>query len=397
MDQIISDRKYELTRNDKIVPMVLMAIGVIAIVMGFMTDQTRTWAVLLQNDFYFTAMSLAAVFFIAFNYAAQAGWAVGIKRVSEAIAGFLKFGMAGLILIFIFGHHDLYHWTHPELYDKASPEYDHILAGKSGFLNMPFYIIRLVAYAIIWVGFAMAFRRHSLQEDADANLSHYKKSVTLGAVFLVLFAVTSSTSAWDILMSIDSHWFSTLFGWYTFAGLFVSGLASICLFTLYLKGRGYLSHVNENHLHDVGKFMFAFSIFWTYLWFSQFMLIWYANLPEEVVYFHTRWIHYRTMWIGNFMINFIAPFLVLMTRDAKRQRTILWVGGIIIFFGHWIDVYLMVMPGTVGSAWHLGFIEFGTMAGFLGLFIWSTLSELSKAATVPQHHPMLQESLHHHI
>ncbi|MCX6273983.1 MAG: quinol:cytochrome C oxidoreductase [Bacteroidetes bacterium] len=397
MEQLISNRKYELTRNNKIIPIVMMAIGVIAVVMGFMTDKTRAWAVLLHNDFYFTAMALASAFFIAFNYAAQAGWAVGIKRIPEAITGFLKFGMVGLILIFIFGHHDLYHWTHPELYDKASPEYDRILAGKSGFLNVPFYITRLVAYAIIWIGFSMAFRKHSLLEDTDGNIVHYKKCVTLGAVFLVFFAVTSSTSAWDILMSIDSHWFSTLFGWYTFAGLFVSGMAMITMFTLYLKGRGYMDHINENHLHDVGKFMFAFSIFWTYLWFSQFMLIWYANLPEEVVYFHTRWLHYRTMWIGNFFVNFIAPFLILMTRDAKRQRIILWVGGCIIFLGHWIDVYLMVMPGTVGTEWHLGFIEFGTMIGFLGLFIWSTLNELSKAAIVPQHHPMMQESLHHHI
>ncbi len=397
MEHTISDRKYELTKNNKIISLVMMAIGVVAVIVGFMTDSTRAWAVLLQNDFYFTAIALCGTFFIAFNYAAQAGWAVAIKRVPEAITGFLKYGMAGLILIFIFGHHDLYHWTHPELYDKASPEYDHILAGKSGFLNMPFYIIRIVAYAIIWIGFSMAFRKHSMMEDTDGNVEHYKKCVTLGAVFLVLFAVTSSTSAWDILMSIDSHWFSTLFGWYTFAGLFVSGLAMIAMFVLYLKGRGYMDHVNENHLHDLGKFMFAFSIFWTYLWFSQFMLIWYANLPEEVVYFQTRWLHYRTMWIGNFFINFIAPFLVLMTRDAKRQRAILLTGGTIILFGHWIDVYLMVMPGTVGTGWHLGFIEFGTMIGFLGLFIWSTLSELAKAAVVPQNHPMLQESLHHHI
>ncbi|MEO8086142.1 MAG: quinol:cytochrome C oxidoreductase [Bacteroidota bacterium] len=379
------------------IPLVMMAIGVLAVVMGFMTDKTRAWAVLLHNDFYFTAIALCGTFFIAFNYAAQAGWAVAIKRVPEAMTGFLKYGMAGLILIFIFGHHELYHWTHPELYDKASPEYDHILAGKSGFLNIPFYLTRIVAYAIIWIGFSMAFRKHSLLEDADGNVSHYKKCVTLGAVFLVFFAVTSSTAAWDVLMSIDSHWFSTLFGWYFFAGLFVSGLATIAMFVLYLKRRGFMDHVNENHIHDLGKFMFAFSIFWTYLWFSQFMLIWYANLPEEVVYFQTRWLYYRTMWIGNFFVNFIAPFLVLMTRDAKRQRAILVVGGIIILFGHWIDVFLMVMPGTVGTEWHLGFIEFGTMIGFAGAFIWSTLSELTKAAVVPQHHPMLQESLHHHI
>lgn len=377
--------------------MIMIAVGVVAIVMGFMTDKTRTWAALLQNDFYFTAMALAGTFFVAFQYVAQAGWAVGIKRIPEAMGGFLKFGMAGMIVIFLLGHHDLYHWTHAELYDKASPEYDHILAGKQGFLNIPFFLIRLVAYAAIWIGFTMMLRKHSLLEDKEGGLEHYKRSITLSAIFIVLFAVTSSTSAWDFLMSIDAHWFSTLFGWYTFAGLFVSGLAMMAMFILYLRGRGYMNHITENHLHDVGKFMFAFSVFWTYLWFSQFMLIWYANLPEEVVYYQLRWEQFRTLWVANLLINFCAPFLILMTRDAKRQTAILWVGGAVIILGHWLDVFMMVTPGIMGKDWHLGFVELGTMVGFLGLFIWSTLSELSKATLVPKNHPMLQESLHHHI
>ncbi|MBL0104213.1 MAG: quinol:cytochrome C oxidoreductase [Bacteroidetes bacterium] len=391
------DRKYELTRNNKMIPLVMIAIGVIAIVMGFMTDKTRTWAVLLQNNFYFTAMALAGTFFVAFNYAAQAGWAVGIKRVPEAMGGFLKYGMVAMILIFLLGKGDLYHWTHHDLYDKASPEYDAIMAGKAGFLNIPFFLIRLVLYGAIWVGFTHMLRKHSLQEDIDGDIVHYKRNVGLSATFLVLFAVTSSTSAWDLLMSIDAHWFSTMFGWYTFAGLFVSGLAMMCLIILYLRKRGYMNHISENHLHDVGKFMFAFSVFWTYLWFSQFMLIWYANLPEEVVYYQTRWRLFRTLWVANLLTNFCAPFLVLMTRDAKRKTTILWVAGIIILCGHWLDVYVMVMPGVVGADWHIGFIEIGVAVGYLGAFILSTLSELSKAAIVPKNHPMLQESLHHHI
>jgi hypothetical protein len=391
------DRKYELTRNNKMITMVMIAIGIAAIVVGFMTDKTRAWAVLLQNNFYFTAISLCGTFFMAFNYAAHAGWSVSIKRVPEAMGGFLKFGMLFMLLIFVFGHHEIYHWTHPELYDPKSPEYDHILAGKSGYLNIPFFIIRLIAYGIIWVGFTYLLRRHSLQEDQDGGVTHYKKSVTLSAVFLVFFAVTSSTSAWDFLMSLDAHWFSTLFGWYTFIGLFVSGMAMMCLIILYLRRKGYMGHVTENHLHDVGKFMFAFSIFWTYLWFSQFMLIWYANLPEEVVYFQVRWMYFRTLWAMNLIVNFCMPFLVLMTRDAKRQTQILWVAGIIILCGHWLDVFVMVMPGTVGADWHIGFIEIGTAIGYLGLFLFVTLTELSKAALVPKNHPMLAESLHHHI
>jgi hypothetical protein len=357
--------------------------------------------VLLQNDFYFTAMALGGTFFVAFNYAAQSGWTVGIKRIPEAMGGFLKYGMAALILIFFFGHHDLYHWTHhtfAELSDPKNEAFDPILAGKTGYLNIPFFVGRIVLYAVLWIAFTMVLRRHSLQEDIDADINHYKRSVVLSAIFLVIFAVSSSTAAWDVIMSLDAHWFSTLFGWYIFAGLFVSSLAMIAMFMLYLDRKGYMGHLNDSHFHDIGKFMFAFSIFWTYLWFAQFMLIWYANLPEEVVYYQTRWRLFRWLWIGNFFINFIAPFLILMTRDAKRMKRILFVGAVIILTGHWIDMFVMVMPGTVGKNWHLtGFIEIGTAIGFLGAFILSTLTELSKAAIVPKNHPMLPESLHHHI
>jgi len=391
------DTKYTLTRNNKIIPMILMAIGVIAIVVGFSSDPTRAWAALLHNNFYFMGLALAATFFVAVQYVAQAGWAIGFIRVPEAMGGYLKFAMPIMVLIFIFGHHDLYHWTHAELYDPNSPEYDPILAGKSGFLNVPFYIVRIVAYAAIWIGFTYMLRKNSTQEDLNGGLDYYKKNIKLGATFLVLFAVTSSTSAWDFLMSIDAHWFSTLFGWYIFIGMFVTSLSMMCLFILYLKLKGYMQHVNENHLQDVGKFMFAFSIFWTYLWFSQFMLIWYANLPEEVVYYKVRWELFKPLWAANLLINFCLPILILMTRDAKRKTRILWVAGIIILGGHWLDIYLMVTPGTVGAHWHIGFTEIGTMCFFLGLFIWSTLSELSKAALVPKNHPMLPESLHHQI
>jgi hypothetical protein len=382
------DRKYELTRNNKMIPLVMMAIGLVAIVMGFLSDPTRTWATLLHNNFYFTAIALCGTFFVAVQYIAQAGWAVGIKRIPEAMGGFLKYGMLGMILIFIFGHHDLYHWTHHELYDPASPSYDQILAGKQGFLNIPFYLIRMVAYAAIWVGFTYVLRKHSIREDEEGGLLSYRKSVTLGAVFIVLFAITSSTSAWDFIMSIDSHWYSTLFGWYTFAGLFVSGLSMMCLLILFLRSKGYMDHV---------KFMFAFSVFWTYLWFSQFMLIWYANIPEEVVYYQVRWEYFKKLWVANLIINFCAPLLILMTRDSKRQTSILWVAGIIILAGHWLDVYLMVTPGVLGKDWHIGFIELGTLVGYLGLFIRVTLGELTKAYLVPRNHPMLQESMHHHI
>ena len=156
-----------------------------------------------------------------------------------------------------------------------------------------------------------------------------------------------------------------------------------------------MDHVSEHHLHNVGLFMFAFSVFWTYLWFSQFMLIWYANLPEEVAYFVVRQDHYRGIWIGNFFINFFTPFLLLMTRDAKRKPGLLLAVACVLFLGHWIDVFQMVTPGVAGEHGHLGLVEFGTMLGFLGLFRYVVLNQLSKAPIVAKGDPLLEESLQH--
>jgi amino acid permease len=213
----------------------------------------------------------------------------------------------------------------------------------------------------------------------------------------VAFAVTSSTAAWDFIMSIDTHWFSTLFGWYTFAGMFISAIAVMNFILAYNVKKGNMPFITEHHLHDAGKFMFAFSIFWTYLWFAQFMLIWYANIPEEVTYFMVRFDHYRELFIANFLINFIAPFLVLMTRDAKRKLNLLMIISVVIFIGHWIDVFLMVTPGVVKEHWHIGWMEIGTTIGFLGMFMYVVQNALSKAPLLREKHPYLQESLHHNI
>ena len=206
-------------------------------------------------------------------------------------------------------------------------------------------------------------------------------------------------------MSIETHWFSTLFGWYTFAGLFVTSMAILAFTVGFLKSKGYLPEVTESHVQDIGKFMFAFSIFWTYLWFAQFMLIWYANIPEEVTYFMLRQDHYRGIWIGAFLINFICPFIVLMTRDAKRKLNLLMVMSVFIFVGHWMDTYIMVIPGSMallGQDGHpligtIGLMEIGTTIGFLGLFMYMVQHYLSKAPLVIKNHPMMEESLYHTI
>jgi hypothetical protein len=203
--------------------------------------------------------------------------------------------------------------------------------------------------------------------------------------------------AWDWIMSIDPHWFSTLFGWYTFAGLFVSAVTVITMIAIYLKMNGYMPELNQNHLHDLGKFMFAFSIFWTYLWFSQYMLIWYANIPEEVTYYMVRFREYKAPMLTFLALNFLAPLLVLMSRDSKRNMYFAMVAGILILFGHYLDHFVMIMPGSVGVEWSFGLIDLGLVALYAGLFIQVVFRSLAKAPLIPAHHPMLTESKLHHI
>ena len=349
------------------------------------------------NNIFFTGIALIGVFFVAFNYIAWAGWSALIKRIPEAFGYFLPVGGALTLIIFLLFHHQLFHWTHEHV--------DEIIEGKRGFLNIPFFLVRMIAYFVLWILVWVVLRRNSLNEDISpaGDLKNYNNSVVWSGFFLVVFGITSSTSAWDWVMSIDAHFYSTMFGWYVFASWFVSGLAMITLFVVYLREKGLLPQVTQSHLHDLGKYMFAFSIFWTYIWFAQFLLIYYANIPEESIYFIERLKRdaYSPFFFFNLFINFIFPFLVLMTRESKRQGIILKVVCVAILLGHWLDFYLMMTPPLLGK--YGGFdsmfflVELGLTMIYSGVFVFLVFFGLSKASLVAKNHPMLQESLHHHI
>ncbi len=354
---------------------------------------TRLYANIWLNNVFFTGIALIGVFFVAVQYASQAGWSAGIIRVPLAFGYFLPItGVIMLVMFFVAGH-QLFHWTHEEV--------DEIIAGKKGFLNTPFYVIRMVVYFVGWFALFLVLRKRSLQEDLEGGVRFFDRNMFTSAYFLIFFAVTSVIAAWDWVMSIDTHWFSTMFGWYMFASWWVTGLAVITLTVINLKEAGYLAHVNSNHLHDLGKFMFAFSIFWTYVWFAQFLLIYYANIPEETVYFLARLEGYggiyRPVFFLNIFINFVFPFLALMTRDSKRHMIFLKLIAIGIIVGHWFDFYQMIMPGTVGEHGGFGLVEFGTVAVYAGAFVVVIGTFLAKAPLVARNHPMLEESLHHNI
>ena len=382
--------------------LIAIVIGVLSIAFGFLTDHAeRTYANLLLMAYYFTCVCAAGLFFVALQYVAQAGWATGLLRVPQAMSRVLP--IASLILFVVCAAglltHNLYHhWNGDGLTDPASPNYDKLIAGKAVYLNVPFFLARLAIFLGAYSFFAVLFARYAKREAAEGGLVFYDKSIKWSAVFLIIFGFTTPIWAFDTIMSLEAHWFSTMFGWYNFAALWVSGLCVIALIIILLKKGGYMSWINENHLHDLGKFIFAFSIFWTYIWFSQFLLIYYANMPEETVYFYKRWEPEYLPWFWvNIVINFVAPILILMARGSKRHTNTLMFVCIMLLCGHWLDYYMMIMPGTVESHRGFGIIEIGIAIGFTGLFSFLTLNQLSKRSMVPNNHPFLEESLHHQI
>jgi hypothetical protein len=361
----------------------------------------RVIANLWLNSVLFTGIAGVGMFFVAIQYLSWAGWSSIIKRIPEAFPAFLPFSLVLLLGLFLLFKHDLFHWTHESLYDKASPDYDPIIAGKRGFLNQPFYLIRMVFSIGAWYVLWRMLRNASIREDEIGGTEHWYRMKNISRVFILVFAVTSSTSAWDWVMSIDTHWFSTMFGWYLFASWHVTTLAVIALVVMYLQDQGYLRWVNESHLHDLGKYIFAFSIFWTYVWFAQFLLIYYANLPEEIIYFKERFTGYGGIYKAPFFINFflcfVFPFLSLMTRDAKRTPVFMKVACWGVVVGHWFDFYQMIMPGAVGANGGFGLIEFGTILLFASAFAYVVNTQLAKVSLVAKNHPMLEEAVQHDI
>ncbi|MBS1507785.1 MAG: quinol:cytochrome C oxidoreductase [Bacteroidetes bacterium] len=364
----------------------------------------RIFTSLWQNNIFFTGIGIIGLFFIAVQYAAQAGWSAPIKRIPLAIGHWIPIaGVLTIVLWFVIKG-DVFHWTHSYLY---AADGDKALKGKSGFFFWPlaagsfplFFIVRMVVFFGLWYLFFTWIKKEMLAEDIDGGVQHWFTARKFSAIFLVIFAVSSSVSAWDWVMSIDTHWFSTMFGWYVFASWWVTGLAVITLIVVNLKDAGYLKEFNANHLHDLGKFVFAFSIFWTYIWFSQFLLIYYANIPEETVYFISRLKNSPYSWIfyANLILNFVLPFLLLMTRDAKRHLSMLKVVCPIIVIGHWFDFYNMITPGVMKHDGGVGFLEIGLALIFAAVFLYVVLNALSKIQLVAKNHPFMEESLHHHI
>ena len=402
--------RFEIPARLRNTSLALMGIGVLTLITGIVcllmgqhttdVDKARFWAVLLHDSVYFTLITTVSIFIQAAVSLAQGSWIVAYRRVPEAIgANVWLFGTIATVIMFliVFTVRDA-HGVNP-IYQWVTPGNDKILLGKKAFLNPGMFVGFTLVTLGLWAFFGRKFRALSIaQESAPKNDTKiYWKVFRLSGIFLFVYALSQmSTSPWMWIMSVQAHWYSTLFSWYTFASAFVSGMSLILLWVVYLKNQGNLGLVTIEHMHDLGKFMFAFSIFWTYLWFAQYMLIWYANIPDETQYFKLRQQGpYSVIFYANFIINFCMPILIIMSRPSKRNYFTITFMAMIIIFGHWLDFFQMVMPGPLGENWHINWYEIGIFMGFVGILIFSVSRTLTKSSLVPENNLMLKETVVH--
>lgn len=384
----------------------LAAVGAAGFIAGLLIASDRIWPAYLIAEIYLVHLGLAALFFVAVQYASKTGWSVVLRRIPEAMATSLVWA-AILMPMILFGARTLYAWTREESFTHAA------IAAKRAFLNLPFFSVRAILCFAAWLVPGALIIRNSRAQDADRLVARTDRNVKLSCLFLVLFAITVSLSSFDWLMSLEPEWYSTIFGAYVFAGLFTSGTAAMTILTVLLRRKGMFrkrifcrfdgvsgiapdeSLVSPAHLHDLGKLLFAFSSFWAYLWFCQFMLIWYTNMPEESAWFARRMQNgWQILFYMNLVLNWIIPFFGLMSRNFKRNEFILLLTAGSVLLGHWLDLHLMILPVFHDSP-VIGLWELIPTLGAAALFLLATFSALRTVPLIPTGDPMVEESVHH--
>lgn len=382
---------FNIPGRTRLLALLLTGLGVVALIIGFVTDQPRTWTSLLLNNFYFLSLALGAVFFVALQYVTDSGWPAMFKRIPEAMASFVPVAFVVMLALFA-GMNVIYEWAEPGITER-----DALIAHKSPYLNIPFFFLRMVVLFSLWILLIFLMRRHSLNQDTGDGIAWFKKSRHYSMVFIFVFAVTFTVASFDWIMSIDSHWFSTLFGIRAIVSSLYYAVAVMILLILSLNRAGYLEALNKYHLNDFSRYLFRLSIVFGYLWFMQYFIIWYANIPETTFYYVYRVNQPWTfLFYAELIINWTIPFLVLMSDDAGRRKAVLIPVSILLLAGFYISLYIQIIPGSTGEL-RIGFIELGSFAGFAGLFILIFMHSLAKAPLLAVKHPFMNESLDHHI
>ncbi len=371
---------------------ILIFIGFITFWAGFLLDKERVWHSFLASSLFVLFLSLGGLFFTAIQHVSKAGWSVNIRRVMEGFSAYLPLAFL-LALPLLLSEDVLYSW-----FNKEIVAMDPLLQHKSAYLNKTFFFVRLILFFGIWIFFSQKLNRLSLKQDQTGEEAISHKSLRLSIAFLLLFALSFSFFSFDTLMALEPHWFSTVFGVYVFAGLFQSFIAGLILLLIYFRRTGVLDKklVNENHLHDLGKFLLGCTVFWAYIAFSQYMLIWYANLPEEAIYYGIRskapWVYLSLFLI---FFKFILPFICLLPRHVKRNDRALIPVCTLVLITQYADIYWMIYPQLDPEHVRFGWMELGLLAGFVGIFLLSLFHFFSRHPLIPVQDPRQKESASH--
>jgi hypothetical protein len=346
----------------------------------------------LLSLLFFLSISLGGLFFVAVQHLTRAGWSVVVRRMAELLAGNLVL-LAALALVVVVpalaGSGVLYEWA-----DQAHAHADAVIAAKQGYLNGPFFALRAAVYFGLWIVLARWYLGRSTAQDVSGDAELTSRMEKRSAPAMLLFALTATFAAFDFVMSLDPHWYSTIFGVYVFAGSVMAFCATLALTMMLTQASGRLRDVlTVEHYHDVGKLLFAFVFFWGYIAFSQFMLIWYANIPEE-----TRW--YRVRFDGGWLTlslallfgHFLVPFVGLLPRGAKRRKSLLAFWAVLLLVMHYVDLLWLIGP-TAGGGVSFGIIEVLCLAGVGGLYVAGFFVLARSRSLIPLRDPRLGESV----
>jgi hypothetical protein len=381
---------FTISNKFKALTGVLILIGLASVIFGFMSDPARVWNNILLNNMFYISISIGSLLFFSLQYISNSGWSALFQRIPLAMGIWLPVG-ALLMFLLYFGLPDIYEWAQPGI-----AETDKLIAHKQPFLNVPFYMIRIVLYFALWISLFVVLRRYAIKEDSKTGLVAYAKLRYYSKVFIFVAAFFFSMASIDWVMTIDAHWYSTLFGFRAAVTSIYYAVAVIILIIFWLRRLGYFGELNEAHRHDFARYLFRFSIVWGYLWFMQFLIIWYANIPELTAYYYPRFIgEWKVLFYSEPLINFAIPFIVMMSDVVGKNKIVMTAISILLIFGLWISLFLQIMPGSMGTL-QFGLIEAGSWLGFTGLFLLLVFIVLGKASLIPGNHPQLQESIHHH-
>jgi hypothetical protein len=385
------DTTYKPSKALNLTAVILIIIGVLAVITGFLSDPSRTWSNLLVNNFYFLTISVGAMMFYSLQFITGSTWSALLQRIPLSMSAYIGVSAVFMLLMY-FGLQNVYEWAIPNI-----TETDKLIAHKAPFLNVPFYMLRILVYFALWIPLVVVLWRLAQKEDLQADLRHYQRAAHFSKVFIFVIALFFSFAAIDWIMTIDSHWYSTLFGFRAMVTSIYFGVAATVLVIFFLRSKGYLQQINQAHRHDLARYLFRFSIVFGYLWFMQFLILWYANIPELTVYYKPRFLgEWQFFFYAEIIINFAIPFVVMMADQVGRKRVVLISMSILLLLGLWISIFLQVMPGSYGPL-RIGFTEIGMFLGFAGLFILLLFHTLGRLKLVPVNHPYLEESIHHHL